>query len=255
MKIEAITIPPSLPSFSNRRIQERTGMNSGKSYRILFGFEKLKAKYGDDKNRSLSSLEYDRYMTIGLTDKNRFNKIESTDIAITTLMNSKMDGDNLSILLHKKNRIENAITNIPIDYCLGSKPFKETVHMLKPLFDITLDKGIRISKATKLLYLKRPRLIPILDNYVISALWEDYGNDSDAGINALFKFYIVLKDNEGLLSSLSNKLADWVKTKYKIDLLVTPIRVLESLIWFDYYGYENFKDDFILEDNSVIPLK
>jgi len=251
METPSIKIPATIKSHKNK--PERTGMNEGKKWQIYYCLEKLKAKYGADSYNSLSSLEYDKYMTNGLNDKSWPNQIFAADIAMTTIMNSKMDGDNLSYLIRNKDQIEKILKTIPVDVSLVDLPFPEAEAYLKPLFKTIIAKGIKMSKVTKLLYLKRPRLIPILDRYVMAALWEDYGNDSISGINALNKFSVILKKHKRDLLLLSNQLSDWLKEEYNEDILITPVRVLESLIWFDYLGYENFDKEFEFEDNVIRP--
>jgi len=106
---------------------------------------------------------------------------------------------------------------------------KENIaHLLRALFSI---RGIGLSKATKILHLKRPKIIPILDNYVVKFLTGiDMSTLSrretclEIGLNAINISRRILRQNSDAFYELHQLLND-------LPIPLTTVRLFDILCW------------------------
>jgi len=96
-------------------------------------------------------------------------------------------------------------------------------------------KGIEIANATKLLYQKRPRLIPILDSYARQALnlpWnDDYSFEGYRSVvaGALWNIRDIERRNSDELKQLEN----WLNRERQVThgLKLSRLRIVDILAW------------------------
>lgn len=91
-------------------------------------------------------------------------------------------------------------------------------------------RGIALAKATKILHLKRPRVFPVLDRFVIRfLLGVDVSNvekdrQLDVGINAFEKVRETIADQKSEFTKLAEQTSD-------LPIPLTPVRMFDILCW------------------------
>jgi hypothetical protein len=97
---------------------------------------------------------------------------------------------------------------------------------VEKLFKIVIGKGIGIARATKMLHIKRPMLIPVCDSYVLKLMGiPDVGAES--GVALVEHLRTIRKDLLPTLKGLRNRL-------HEMDCDRTLVRILDSLLWSGY---------------------
>ena len=107
------------------------------------------------------------------------------------------------------------------DWRSGSVPTK-----LRLLFDALLGRGVGISRATKVLHIKRPRLIPVCDSYVLRLM----GIPGDTGASAV----ALIEHLRSLRTELRPVLVDLQRELRKRGCERTLVRIADALVWSSY---------------------
>ena len=146
--------------------------------------EKLKEKYGENCGRS-RSLEFDQYGWDRARSSPRWtNRLEGADLAATTLMNSRISGKDMDRLLSVAADVGMALQQIPANLDLFTTENDIPWSALETLFGTLEMHNIGTAKITKAVCMKRPRLIPMLDAYVMEFIfkggWPDLPDDTYA---------------------------------------------------------------------------
>lgn len=225
-------------------------------------WEKLAAKYLGGRASSYPTLDFDLYAAHRAEVPGWKDSVDGADAYATLLMNSNMTRQDVHALMVRAPKINRALKEVS-DQPLAEADLDALGPALVRLFDATCGEGFAIAKVTKLLCLKRPELIPMLDSYVCRALWEDmpapghgFGEEV-ARIMIRFKALMKVDGNLSTLTGLTDRLNAEVKVHLTQDgapvphPTVTPVRVLESLVWFDWGGHENF-DGWVEQDEAVV---
>ena len=134
----------------------------------------------------------------------------------------------------------------------------------RQLYETIRIRGVALAKATKLLWLKRPRLIPILDNEVIGAIdGRRWGGSADPERFAHEACYAMRRfrdlmllsgvdgegeafDNLASLRRIQREAGEAISFHLTSAGIPTPhpslpiTRVLDNLLWFDFSGYDYF---------------
>jgi hypothetical protein len=222
-------------------------------------FGQLRDKYFDGE--TVLSLEFDLYPARRMIDPGWSNRLEASDIAITMAMNSRFTYREIDLLLANRVEIEAALRSVPTDLDLARADLSDTAlrGSLISLFKPFRVPGVGIAKATKVLCLKRPRLIPMLDYWVRQMLYDEVmGRVSDDPaafaelvVEEIELFQRILrwptpngKINLDGLSAISGQIAQESIRRAAAStdpkLALTPVRVLDNLLWFHNGGYEMF---------------
>jgi hypothetical protein len=98
---------------------------------------------------------------------------------------------------------------------------------LEKLFEAVIGPRIGISRATKVLHIKRPALIPVCDAYVLRLLGIP-GDTAAAGVAAVVHLRKEGRRNLHALRDLQSRLA------VELGVSRTLVRVLDALIWGSY---------------------
>ncbi len=98
---------------------------------------------------------------------------------------------------------------------------------------------------TKVLALKRPSLIPMVDSYVMGFLFKsewppEATHYDEAALIGIQHFAELLERHRSVITAISDDLNRWLAKEASDSVTLSPSRVLESLLWFDYAGYKNF---------------
>jgi hypothetical protein len=97
---------------------------------------------------------------------------------------------------------------------------------LAALFNAVIGKGIGIARATKMLHIKRPKLIPVCDSYVLGLMGVP-NVGADSGVALVEHLRAVRKD-------LLPTLLDCQARLRELGVDRTLVRILDSLIWSAY---------------------
>jgi len=134
-----------------------------------------------------------------------------------------LSNSNLSILL-------SSIPNIDI-YAVSSKEWVGLRSKIeKLLVEFLSIKGIGLAKATKILHLKRPNLIPILDSFVIRFLLdvnisdEEKSSHVNIGLQALDRAREIIIKQRVAFEKLVEQIRD-------LPIQLTPVRMCDILCW------------------------
>jgi len=226
---------------------------TGGPWIIRHGAEKLRAKYLDDEAR-FHSLHFDLYAHQRLAAPDWANRIEGADLFATLLMNSGVDKADVRAFMARAEAVGAALRAVPTSDLADATD--EAVHdVLEPLFRECRLPGIGIAKVTKLLSMKRPRFIPMIDSQVLDAL---YGRASPGpseaaafgewATAAVLRFRALLLHGENRASLKETAAQTTVAVSRELSRRgvdaphpsFSEVRVLDNLLWFDWWGYEYF---------------
>lgn len=204
--------------------------------------EKLQVKY----ESTFESFRYDSYIAARAgTDPFWQNRIDREDAEMTRVVNSYYKDEEIRQLMWRGETIGQALEQVPNDLILDAEVPEEVFESIALVFRCFIRPGVRLPKATKILHMKRPRLIPMLDSYVLRFLFsEDREHDAATGIVGMRQFRALMRYGNNLeaLYAITEKINRWLAglTKEGPLLMLTPVRVLDHLLWFDYRGYKAF---------------
>jgi hypothetical protein len=176
---------------------------------------------------SAGARSYDAYVIGGASPPNRV--IEADVSAINVTMGARSPHTDWNTLI-KRGELPQ-LRALRRDLDLFQTPdivwARERVpNRLAALFEAVIGKGIGIARATKVLHIKRPSLIPVCDSYVLSLMGiPNVGAGS--GVALVEHFRSVRTD---LLPTL---VACQVRLK-QLGLDRTLVRIVDSLIWSAY---------------------
>jgi len=173
----------------------------------------------------------------GYDDKHSVNHaITQRDIDAANELYAMIDrydkGESRRLLGNSKN-ISSLLSSIPnMDiYAVSNKEWLGLRSKIEKLFVEFLSiKGIGLAKATKILHLKRPNLIPILDSFVIKFLLdvnisdEEKGNHVDIGLKTLDRVREIITNQRVVFEKLVEQTQD-------LPIQLTPVRMFDILCW------------------------
>lgn len=235
------------------------GTRSGGPWTIRTPLEKLRAKFLGFGRARYHSLDFELYSAQRAASCNWTHRIEGADLHATLLMNSGVRGAEIDRLMAKSRDIESALVEVP-NVGLGDTDPKEWQEPLKRLFASIRAPRFSLARATKLLCMKRPGLIPMLDREVLVALCGRAPTSSaEPGVFASQAVELVLRFrslmlspagggtlNYAVLQSVASSLTEAVAAHLETMGIepphpqLSPVRVLDNLLWFDWYGHGYF---------------
>jgi len=160
--------------------------------------------------------------------------LESTitihDITLTMMVNSRLTAPGARSIYRARERIERGLAYIPADVSLLNDHAAVPWDAIYALFnEFETIKGAKLAIATKILHRKRPHLIPMIDNKV-------FGHYA-GGCPTL----LTLKMGPVAVRSMELFRDDLLAVRGRVEALtfyleehgfpLTPVRVLEILIW------------------------
>ena len=144
-------------------------------WRIRHCRAKLEEKYGvsDGCRSSSATTQFDAYAALSeTTDCSWLDRIEEADLKKTRLMRSRLSAADIRNILSKKKDIEDALKRVPVDLSLEDEWTVGTWRNVTGLFEVFEMPYVRLGKLTKILFLKRRRLIPMEDSHVMGFLFK-----------------------------------------------------------------------------------
>src|SRR5919108_1619380 len=170
--------------------------------------------------------QYDAYVASGDSPPNQIVP-KDVDVIYST-MGSRASRASWQPLIDRGSLPELRAIDPGIDLYLTTQRLwveTRTQERLHSLFDAMRGKGIGIANATKLLYIKRPRLIPVCDSFVLN-LFDLPAGEMASGI--------------ALISALRSRRTQWTPLLRDIQLRLkrspdhierTLVRIGDALMW------------------------
>jgi hypothetical protein len=215
-----------------------------------YTIKQCNAKIYDKYTTSRASFFYDSYINKSSDDPDLQYKITNIDCIMTNYMNSRIGLVAIDNIFSKIGTIElklKEVNNLHVADMIDLR--EDHFIVIRDLFKELMVDGIKISIASKILHMKFPNTIPILDSYVMNALFRknnapqlnDWVTEADKAIVALKVFQYIYNQNRENLDEISLMVRkDFKSHPYLANLNISNIRILETLIWFDWGGWENF---------------
>jgi Family of unknown function (DUF6308)/HEAT repeats len=245
-KLDAIIVIPEILG------QGATGATGG-CWTIRHGSAKLRLKYGD----TFHSREFDGYAAARAAgDPSWQNRIEMADLLATWLMQSQVERRPGAIegVLEQRCQIEQELAKVPENLALEQEIPDQTWQQLEALFEAFRVPGVALATMTKILCMKRPALIPMMDSHVMSFLFQSEWPQSGgrnvngyaaAGIAGMkqFRDLMLHGKNRSALATIRDELTPWLAgldVSSRAAPAPSQVRVLDSLLWFDGIGHAYF---------------
>jgi hypothetical protein len=136
-------------------------------------------------------------------------------------------------LLSHSNRISETLAEVPNKdiFAMSLKEWTAAREKIKAsLGEFLSVKGIGLAKATKTLHLKRPKLFPVLDSFVIKFLLNidiselEKNRQLETGLNALESTREIMLRQEDAFKELVNRTRD-------LPIRLTAVRIFDILCW------------------------
>lgn len=246
------------------------GEKTGGPWTIVEPLSKLEAKYyGCGRDVCWKTFDYELHRVRSAGSRGWAQRLEGADLMASLLMNSRLADSEGAALMDNASAIEAALLALP-DQDLESTDLKTIERALIALFASVRVPGVSIAKSTKLLAMKRPRLLPILDSRVLEALYgrsfpfsEDPTAFGHEVVDVLrrFKALMVWKDqdfdNLATLRFVCNELERLLRIQVQkrgLDIqamCVSAARALEQLLWFDFWGHDYYGYSYLERERIV----
>jgi hypothetical protein len=248
-----ITIPESL----------REGATNG-PWTIRHNVAKLQRKYGGDFSLSR---EFDAYGAArAAQDPSWRNRIEMVDLLATWMMQSQIErrAGAIEAVMEKRADIEAELAKVPEELALEEEHISEqTWSQLEILFRTFRLWGVSLATMTKVLSLKRPALIPMLDSHVMGFLFQKerplqdnrkIQDDARVGVVGMRQFRELMRHGKNLeaLTSIGNEINSWLAGQLVSSHtapVLSAVRLLDCLLWYDWNGHTYFGT---LEDGLAV---
>jgi Family of unknown function (DUF6308) len=170
---------------------------------------------------------FDAYITGGTSPRNRI--VDADVSAINVTMGARSPHGDWADLIRRGDLPELAALGSNLDLFKTSDVTwaKEQVPFrLAALFGAVIAKGIGIARATKLLHIKRPALIPVCDSYVLGLMGIPIVG-ADSGVALVEHLRAVRKELLPVLLDLQERLRQQGCDR-------TLVRIVDSLLWSAY---------------------
>lgn len=175
---------------------------------------------------SVGTKSYDAYI-VGAPAPNR---VVDEDIAvINSTMSARSSHKHWADLISRGDLAELVAVERDWDlFCTPDDIWRErnVPDVLERLFSVVIGKGIAISRATKVLHIKRPALIPVCDSYVLG-LMGIFGVTAASGVALIEHLRDLRSELVPTLISLQNSLRDHGHER-------SLVRIMDALIWSSY---------------------
>lgn len=173
---------------------------------------------------SVGTRPYDSYIASQQSPANRI--VEEDVVAINTSMSARSPHAHWKALMARGDLPELEAVATEWDLFVTSDDIwirHQVPDVLLRLFDVVTGKGIGISRATKVLHIKRPNLIPVCDSYVLRLM----GIPGEDGSGAIALIEHLRSIREDLLPTL-----DLLHSRLMERGIDRPlVRIADCLIW------------------------
>jgi hypothetical protein len=188
---------------------------------------RLILRFVTEDRSSMGVNSYDSYIAGGTSPLNRV--VLEDVVAINTTMGARSPHTDWTAVIARGALPELKAIDVMWDVFSTSdktwakQPIGEQVAIL---LDSVMSKGIGLARATKVLHIKRPRLIPVCDSYVLRLM----GIPGDDGASAA----ALIEHLRNLRGDLRPTLVELRKKLLERGYDRTLLRITDALIWSSY---------------------
>jgi hypothetical protein len=159
--------------------------------------------------------------------------LREDEIRLANKMVARMSSSIVKRILQKSQTISAALSHVPPGVSLLEVPAQVQWSSLERLFESILVPGVLAARATKILYKKRPQLIPILDSRIQDYSWtvlKSHGSPSKGLTEAawMIEYCKVLR---GDLESSVENLKEIQMNLRAQTIQLSLVRILDILVW------------------------
>jgi hypothetical protein len=206
------------------------------------GIEKLRCVYGESPERVQGHLAFDAYgASRSRMDPTWPNHLAGADLAVSSLVGDAPSDAQVDALLAPdvREHIDVALAAVPTDWALQDALPPEAWERLETLLGACEVPGVDLRRMTRVLCVKRPRLVPALPG---GGRAGKRASLAAVALDALRQAREVVLRNRLALSEMTAASNAWLErsTPQYRRVRLTPLRVLSELLWFELGGWRRF---------------
>ncbi|HUL60620.1 MAG TPA: DUF6308 family protein [Anaeromyxobacteraceae bacterium] len=227
-------------------IPERLDWTAGRPpWRIREGLAKLQDLYGAAGEGARGWAAYDAYAAARARhDPTWPYRLTGGDVGILSLVECTPTPAVLDVLLAplERSHAGAGLSAIPTDWQLHDPVSDEQWARLDELYAIVEAPGLDVRTLTRLLCVKRPRLVPALAAPARPPRAAKKGALARAASASTRSFRDMLLHNRLAIAEIAARMNAWLPDHTPPDqrFRLTPARVLSELVWFDLGGWRRF---------------
>ena len=162
------------------------------------------------------------------------NRIGLLDVLASVLANSMLNtAEKVSTIWNDRRGIEEALAAVPRDASLlwDDVPWQALEGLMRAALDV---RFVGLGVATKILHRKRPHLIPMIDRVVEGYYESAYPPDvAEPALDDAGRFMRIVRHFQVELKGCEKELERLLRIPRRRRCYVSPVRVLEALIWIE----------------------
>lgn len=146
-------------------------------------------------------------------------------------LNKRYDKNEGSRIQSQSGKISPALSEIPYDpiFMYSDEEWSNLTPKIEALLEKMLSiHGMNVSKATKILHLKRPALIPVLDNFVVQFLTRKSPSGTKRDINLALQCIEITRDR---IQSQIEEFTQLQTSVQDLPIPLTIVRMFDILCW------------------------
>ena len=165
------------------------------------------------------------------------DRLSEGDIRLANKIVARIPGSVIKDLMQRSAEVNDSLSKLPANLTLSAPSEAIPWDALGSLFQSVIAKNVRLARATKILHMKRPNLIPILDSVVVDnytwplALAIDssvaHRPEPLQGVEYCMIIKTDLDANMGALTRMRARLED-------AGIRLSLVRILDILLWTRY---------------------
>jgi hypothetical protein len=159
-------------------------------------------------------------------------ELRAHEASLCVWLNSRISGNDLATVWESLPKIELALQDVPNDVDLlglTDSRFDELAEVVLRVIALSSCHNVRLSKVTKILHKKRPRLIPILDNVITDYYYDGLLAGRRVRRDQRSLEYLRCFRND--LESVGEEVRSIEMSLSKMGTELTHCRILEFLVW------------------------
>ena len=226
-----VLVPERLPGFSRPE-----------PFVVRDGVAKLRDVYGGSPQAVQGWLSFDAYgASRARMDPTWPRRIAGADIAVGALVGDAPTDEQVDALLapETRDRVDGALAAIPTDWALQDPLPPEAWDRLGALYAALEVPGVDLRRMTRVLCVKRPRLVPCLSGPFRAPKGRTL---AEAALDATRQVREVMARNRLALAEITAATNAWLErvTPLSRRARLTPARTLSELLAFELGGYGRF---------------
>ncbi len=236
------------PGVIDLSVPERLEWTGGRApWHIRNGLAKLQDLYRAAGEGARGWSAYDAYAAARARhDPTWPYRLTSGDVGVLSLVGCAPGPALLDALLDpaRRARAASALSAVQTDWAIQDDLSPERWDRLDELYSSMEAAGLDLRTLTRLLCVKRPRLVPAFDTPAAAKRPARSGSLARTASKVTRSFRDLLLYNRRAVSEIAAHMNAWLPDHAPQDqrFRLTPARVLSELVWFDLGGFRRFAD-------------